>query len=344
MLANDFKDRVAGGQRDFEPSAVITDIIAARGEGWHDGARCEMNNTDGRLNQLARVLSHDNTLPNTQIMAYLIVADHCFADSPPTLDLYKKKLGGQLFRNIDRRSLDYFVSVYDESLFSDKDRGRHFNLSLRGLLVEKVLLKLGINLSPEVKKVLNGLFACIQHAHHRNIKTTVPAIGKAYTATELREAIVKLRTYHNQIEDATEHYRKKGGAKSVKQSAILRCILQGSRWLLAQYIVLANTIGDKPSIRFTTDSMARLDYHLLEEWCYESSIAFALDALKPTPTLRTTGYGSAAAVAGLMAEPTTSAVDVTDVDVSLLTIAAAPYDESALLKTDDTPTECKPGT
>ncbi|MDF1759705.1 MAG: hypothetical protein P1U40_04120 [Coxiellaceae bacterium] len=352
MRINTFNQLVEQGQRHFDADVEITEMIDVEMEDGHNTVLFKLDNATGQLDQLAHVLSHCKTQPSTASMAYLIITERCFADMAPTLDLYRKRIGSKAFRNLDETNLDYFENVGCEGCFSDHDRALHSSIDLRAELAINVLRKLGINIDVAMNYDfldIKGLFSCIQYAHHPQIKISLPALGKAYSSAELREAIKALHAYHIQLEQAVEHYKLKRRtksvssriSKSVKQHSITLRILQGSRWLLAQYVVLAHTIGDEPSIQFTTDSMDMLRTQRLEKWVDAASILSALDKLKLAPAHRTTGYGAAAAGAGLMAASPAAATGAT-VDTegaALLTTSTAKYDERVLLQETDEPAD-----
>ncbi len=342
---NTFNKLVEQGQRHFDAETEITEMIDVEMEAGHDTALFKLDNLNGHLDQLAHVLSHHKTHHSTAMMAYLIIGERCFADMAPTLDLFRKRIGSKAFRNIDPTNSEYFESVGCKGCFSDHDRALHSSIDLRAELAINVLRKLGTNIDVAMNYDfldIKGLFSCIQHAHHPQIKISLPALGKAYSSAELRETIKALHAYHIELEQAVEHYKLKRRtesvsrriSKSVKQHSITLRILRGSRWLLAQYVVLAHTIGDEPSIQFTMDSMDMLRTQRPEKWVDAASILSALDKLKLVPAHRTTGYGSAAAGAGLMAAPpavaTTATVDMED--AALLTTSTATYDDRALLQ------------
>ncbi|MDF1759874.1 MAG: hypothetical protein P1U40_05005 [Coxiellaceae bacterium] len=308
MLVRDFLAHLERGKTTFAPTDNIIDLTASRSgsEDRLEGLKLTIRNESGQLDQLATVLAHDKTALETQLMAALVVLDGGHAGNPPTFNMFRKRLGSTPFRNINHNNSEFFF---------DSDKKDQQNL--RNLLCQKTLAAFGFKFlkatdrpdSPYQK--LKSLFACIQLAHHCIINLPVPASGKIFTAKQLHAAIKKLQRYGGYIQSAVSHYKDKGTSKALKQYTIMRSIQEGHRWLLAQYIVVAHSIGAEPSIQFSTDSMKHLLTRPITDWCHDDTVSAALEHLKPSSSTasRGSGHGSAAATAGLMVAPRVTGTD-----------------------------------
>ncbi|MDF1653588.1 MAG: hypothetical protein P1U34_00595 [Coxiellaceae bacterium] len=328
MLAKDFSAHAAGGQTEFAADSTITSI--AVGDGGRTGARVELKNNHGQLNQLARTLAHDKSLAATTLMAATIIMDGFHTDTPLAFNIFRKKLSSSPFRNINHKNLEFFFDMHDSRYFTDSDRARSTEQRLRNLLCQKALHHLGFSISKEAQpttyQMLKELFACRQFAHLKGIGLPIPASGKLFTADELHTTLLKLQQYGKYLQDSINNYSKKSSPKALKQYAIMRTIQKGYHWLLAQYMVLADSIEHEPTVQFSVDSMSQLLSRPLDLWHDEAFVATVLDRLKPA-SRATAGYGAAAAAAGLMAAPAAAATTVT---TSLLYTNTV-YDESALV-------------
>ncbi len=329
MLVRDFLSRLERGETTFASTDNIIDLTASRSgsEERLEGLKLTICNENGQLDQLAVVLAHDKTALETQLMAALVVLDGGHAGNPPAFNMFRKRLGSTPFRNINPNNSEFFFD-------SDKNHQR----ALRNTLCLKTLLSLGVNFLIDKDKTdssyqkLKSLFACVQLAHHRLINLPIPASGTIFTAKQLHAAIEKLQRYGEYIQSAVSHYKDKGASKALKQYTIMRSIQEGHRWLLAQHIVLAHSIGAEPSIRFSTDSMKHLLTLPITDWCKKEAVSAALERLKPSTSTasRGSGHGSAAATAGLMAAPRTTETSDTTVGLLAADDDDGAYDEKAL--------------